>query len=254
MAATEIVPSKDIREESNRDQITRIYNVDTGDPDAAIVQGPVEGALYPGTSYTRVSTKHVKPIAGNMCELRVVYERHPELPMSPGDAGLAFFDSTAQTEHIVFDRNGVLISSDEGLPEGVDVYRPQFVHSETWWFTTVTNAYVETLYTYTATINKYPWKLWPARSMIFLGATGRREGIEKWRVDYRFMYRPTQPIYDENGNIIGTAGGWDYVWNKWKKEPGFNADLTTSLKLKILETNVSPVYPDTRFVNLGIGF
>jgi len=252
MAVQEVVPSKDFREERNALGVTRIYIVNTGNPDAARIQGPAIGAAYPGQPSLLVSNKHTRPIAGNKCELRVVYEYRPVPDADVGDTGLTGFDSTAQTSHIVFDLDGRVISSGTEI-EGVDVYRPNFIHTEDWLWDEVTGGYMGRLYAQTATINKYPWKLWPARSMMFLGAVGRQEGIGKWRVSYRFMYRPTQNIYDADGNVTATAGGWDYIKNRWTRQTGNDDDGNKRMVMVVDSTVVHRTYPDTRFSLLLIG-
>ena len=252
MAIQEIVPSKDWREERNTAGVTRIYIVNTGNPDAARIQGPAIGTAYPGQPSLLVSNKHTRPISGNKCELRVVYEYRPVPDADVGDTGLTGFDSTAQTNHIVFDLDGRVISSGTEI-EGVDVYRPNFIHTEDWQRANVTSGYVQLLYTYTSTINKYPWKWWPARSMLFLGAVGRHDGIDKWSVSYRFMYRPPQYLYDADGHVIGTADGWDYIKNRWIRQTETDPDGNKRMVMVVDSTVVHRVYPDTRFSLLGIG-
>lgn len=255
----EIVPSREWRRERNRESVTCVFHVRTGYGQIAInnhygARTLHVGETYPGKTWLRISNKHAKVLSGNKCELRVIYDWHPEEvgTVKQGETktkSVTEFDTTAQTHHITIDLDGAIIG---GNLEGVDAYRPGFIHAETWYWRTITNAYVTTLYQMTATINKLNWKLWGARSLLFLGAIGRREGYENWRVDYRFMYAPDQPLY-RKGIFVGWADGWDYVWNDYTIEEALDVDALRHMVYQQQENHEARVYPDSTFANLLIG-
>lgn len=247
MAIKELRQSREWVEERNRRMVTRVYDVDTGYANLAVLEGPAIGNLFPGSTYLRVSSKHASPIGHGHSELRIVYEWHAQDNQNV-NANVQEFDTTAQTTHLTVDANGNPIG---GNLEGVDVFRPNWIHKETWWFNAVTNAYVTTLYGATGTINLFAWKLWAAYTMLFLGAVGRRMGVQKWRVDYTFMFRPVQTLF-AGGVPVGFTSGWDYVWNDFAIVEGAGADAGKLIYVQG-DNHIATVYATSPFVNIGIG-
>jgi hypothetical protein len=137
--------------------------------------------------------------------------------------------------------------------EGVDITFPQLVFSETHYFRPghVSQSFKVTLARKTGTINKYSFRGFDPGEVLFLGASGRRQGNKSsdlWEVEYKFAAAANITNKDVgNGIIITSARGWDFIWMEYESQVN-----TTSL-LKIPKAAyVEQVYEESDFGALGI--
>ncbi len=245
-----IIPTNDLRLELNRETRIAIYDVRTFNEDIARTSVPNTqiGNPWPGRTYLVVDNVHAFPISGEIFRLVVNYTYRPEPPADVGDS-FASFDSTAQTGHVDLDLNGNVIGANI---EGADVFGPHFVHQETHWRLTVTNAYAKIVEGLSPTLNDVPWKIFAARSLLFLGAVVTEESATKWRLDYSFLGRRQIKLFT-GGIHVGNTSGWDHVWNTTVIEEQADADGLTDFIYSQGVNHVGPVIPDGDFSTLGIG-
>ncbi len=237
-----------------------------------VVRGTIDGRLaadfvrasepntYPGLLWPLKTVRgDVDPDSVDHCIVTMAYELVPNAP--PGGDGIpehSFrFDSGAQSEHLTFAMRQWQNNYGTGAAhnrigqelEGADVYRPTFTYEQQHLWDGVTAAYLSTLYAMTATVNRLAWKIWPRRSLLFMGATGEEQRNGQVNVIYRFLYRPPTPLYTEGSVLYGYAYGWDFTWNTWYEI--VNAE--DRRERRQLDNMIAQVYEETDFANLGIG-
>lgn len=268
--------------ESDRDRDqrrhVRIYTVPVDDPEEAETYGPSIGASYNGME---VENKHGERIAENVCLLTIEYlydagadsggqsEGGINLDRSNGTTHKSF-DTSAQTEHIERAVNGqtkyeggcndplvvgdLIGVVDKDTIEGTDRYFPAFNWEITkyWSDADMTDAYMNTLYRLTATVNSNPFYMFDEKEALFLGAVGRQVKTNKWEVTYRFAgQRTTFHSIDLCGTATGiTKQGWDYLW--FRKKPEYDP-ATRQVSIKVISVYVMQTYDSRDFALLDIG-
>jgi len=169
------------------------------------------------------------------------------------------------------DRKGAINVNGDRV-DGVDIVEPALSWTETYDVPSayVTSAYIKTAASLTGTVNMYPFRLFSAGEVLFLGLSGSQEsdtqkGNGPWSLSYKFVASPNAgTTYDINGNpvtgtipartvgsITGIAkAGHDYMWINYQQEANSS---TSQLYAKPIEVYVDKVYRDGDFSYLGIG-
>ena len=245
---------------------TREYTVDTADEAAATAACPAKGSIVDGLYVVDTAAKRV---GENRCTVMV--ELAAKRPASGGEpvqrevgGSIMTFDTAATTDHIIraFSQTkyggandadvGNLIGVTDDDILGTDIYVPTFTRVETHFFApaAITDAYVDTLYRLTATINDGVWRIFGAREALFLGAQGRPESTDRYEVTYTFLGSPTKVLtIDINGTPTAvTKPGWDYLWFRVKKAVAAKQPTYT-----VRAAYVSRVLEEATFTDLGIG-
>lgn len=274
--------------EGNR-VVPREYAVATDNPEVAETYGPAIGSYANGVW---VTDKMARRVGQDRCILTVTYARYWPESNAPirntGSAGTAptqtvlvpevAFDTSAQTEHVIrtmigqtpypADVNvnlkdpiksfGNLIGvEDLDTINGVDRYWPGLTYEVTRQRTSCSDAYIQTLYALTATVNDAPWKIYAAGEALFLGATGRQRTAghsTRWDVTYRFLGSKNKSVDVTLAGIVGALaiakGGWEYMWFRTKKQ---YTKATKTLNVVVVRAVVTRLYESSDFTDLGLG-
>ncbi len=189
----------------------------------------------------------------------------PRKPRESGDSSFAF-DVSTTTVHVTqslstiaryaipgrdaHDFGGAIGVSTDGTIEGVDVLAPQFAYTEehTLPNNLVTPEYVGRLHRATGKINDANFKHFRPYECLFLGASGRKNTDEQWRVTFSFLGSPTLEGI-QVGDIVGIKkDGWDVLWVLYEE-----AVQDGLLVKRPVEAFVEQVYLPFDFSELGIG-
>lgn len=169
-------------------------------------------------------------------------------------------DPTTATDH------GLQIGvTPDGEVEGVDIVVPKFEFSETHYrpLASVNNAYALTLMGMTGAVNRTPFRQFPAKSVLFLGASGGiRPAEQDWEMTYSFAVSPNASL--TVAKLLGdaalpygqnqiTKAGHDYLWMAYRKELGEQTQEFGRVTVRPIAAYVATVYPDADFAALGIG-
>ena len=135
---------------------------------------------------------------------------------------------------------------------GVDIHVPVFQFSETHYFrdATVTNAFKRAIMVATSHVNSGTFRGHAAGEVLFLGASGQRQGDDTddlWEISYRFMGQENKTGLSV-GDITGIAKkGWQYLWIKYAE----STDESQLIKPPVA-AYVERVYYSADFSTLGI--
>jgi len=139
----------------------------------------------------------------------------------------------------------------DGKPEGTDIHMPIFNLRVEGILpaTTVTAAYIRTLFELTATTNDAPFCGYQAGELLLLGVSGSRRSDEDWRLQFAFAGSPdTQNL--AVGDIQGIAKkGWEYLWAYYEQAEDAAAKVIT---VKPMAAYVEQLYLEKAFTRLGI--
>lgn len=137
---------------------------------------------------------------------------------------------------------------------GVDIVTTQFQWSETYWFApaAVDTTYKTTLSAIVGTVNLAAFRGYPAGELLFLGATGTKQGNGYWQITFKFA-RERNATGLSVGTITGISKtGWQYMWVRYEDAvdgTGANKALVKKAKAVYVET----VYMSWDWTGLGIG-
>ena len=149
----------------------------------------------------------------------------PTDPMGPQYG----FDTTGQTVHITQSLETVAsgfavplagapdhqraIGVDKDKVNGVDVTAPKLEWTCTATRAICTFAYVNAIGTLTGKTNAEAFYGFPAKSVLYLGATGQYGQDQRWTVTHKFAYSANKVnVNVGNGIVVGPKNGWDYLW------------------------------------------
>jgi hypothetical protein len=178
------------------------------------------------------------------------------------------FNSGGGTQHFIVSREtlgsfsasgsapnfGQLIGvSEDSTPTGADVFVPVHEFEITRAFSdgSITQAYENLLAELTYTTNSSSFRSYPAKSVLFMGATGSQRGDGLWEVTFKFAAQSQRDvsIATEDGTInVGNVNGWDLVWVYYKRQTlagGAKGDVPQS-------AYVERMYDSSSFGLLGI--
>jgi hypothetical protein len=139
----------------------------------------------------------------------------------------------------------------EDRVEGVDITVPvyNFGKSISLPAATVDATFRLNVYNLTGKVNSLSFLGFAAGEVLFLGATGRKRGRDKWRIDYRFAASPNAAALQVGGvsSFTVAKAGWDYLWVR------FDDSLDASRVIKIpTAAYVERVYPRADLNALGL--
>jgi hypothetical protein len=137
---------------------------------------------------------------------------------------------------------------------GVDIVTTQYQWSETYWFSdaAVTTAYKTDISSVVGTVNDATFRGFPAGEVLFLGASGSKQGNGYWQITFKFA-RERNVTGLTVGAITGIAKtGWQYMWVRYEDAvagTGADKSLVKTAKAVYVET----VYMSWDFDYLDIG-
>lgn len=148
------------------------------------------------------------------------------------------------------------INFDGESVNGVDITIPQYQWSETFWFSPdlVTETYKQTLAYLTGKVNIASFRGYAAGEVLFLGASGTRQGNSYWQITFKFAMQPNQTSISIGGGdiVVATKKGWQYLWVRY--EDGIaGTGVNKALFKKARFAYVEDVYMQTTFDGIGIG-
>lgn len=130
----------------------------------------------------------------------------------------------------------------EDRVEGTDITVPvyNFGKAITVDAATVNATFRANVYNLTGKVNSLSFQGFAAGEVLFLGASARKRGLEKWRIEYRFAASPNAAALQIGGTASFTVAkqGWDLLWVR------FDDSLDSSRLVKIpTAAYVERVYP-----------
>lgn len=139
----------------------------------------------------------------------------------------------------------------ENRVEGADVTVPvfQFGKSVTVAAINVDPAFKNGIFQLTGCVNSQSFQGYAAGEVLFLGASGRRRGLDRWRIDYQFAASPNIVGAQVGGSSTFTISklGWDFLWVR------FDDDLDSNRVVKIpTAAYIERVYKFADLNDLGI--
>lgn len=133
---------------------------------------------------------------------------------------------------------------------GVDIVIPQYQWAETFWFdpALVTNEYRRILANRTSTVNASAFRGYDAGEVMFLGASGSKQGNGWWQITFKFA-RERNRTGLQIGAITGISKtGWQYMWVRYEDDVADN-----SLIKKPKAVHVETLYTPYEWDSMGIG-
>jgi hypothetical protein len=110
----------------------------------------------------------------------------------------------------------------------------------------------ESLSAIVGTVNDATFRNFAAGEVLFLGASGTKQGNGWWQITFKFA-RERNATGLSVGAITGIAkGGWQYLWVRYEDDVG-GAGANTALIKKAKAAYVETVYMSWSFSGLGIG-
>lgn len=148
---------------------------------------------------------------------------------------------------------GAIGVDNDGSIAGVDVTMPVFNFTETHTLAAsrVTTAYKKKVAALTGTVNSSSFRGFDAGEVLFIGASGSRNGnksSDPWEVTFRFAVSPNKTGLSVGGIKSIQKKGWDYLWVRYA-----DSVSGTSLIKSPVAAYVEKVYESADFSNLGLG-
>lgn len=117
---------------------------------------------------------------------------------------------------------GINVDAD-GNVNGVDVPCPSMEFAETHYFrpSKVTTGYKKTIANLTGCINNARFRGFEAGEVMFLGASGSRNGDNRdddWTITFKFAVKSNESQIQIGDYTIPSVRGWDYVWAQFQTE------------------------------------
>ena len=100
------------------------------------------------------------------------------------------------------------------------------------------------------TVNDAPFRGYKKGEVLFKGASGSKNGIEKWTFTFNFEAIPNETNLNVNGYVIPEKLGWDYVSVRYAKALNKQKD---GIIAQALNVDVHQMYRNSNFADLGIG-
>lgn len=197
-----------------------------------------------------------------------------ESDLEPQAGQTESFDTTGGQVHLTFGlavvsqggefspKMGAAINYDGEKVQGVDITSPAYrytfrvkkLDSE------VTDAYQETLFDLTGTVNSSPVKWFLQRDLLFRGAIGSktRENAkdasgndieDEWEITYHFDGRKTETNFDVGDFTVALKAGWDYVTLVFED---VDDSATKTIVRKVKSFAVLRLFEEADFNQLGI--
>lgn len=181
------------------------------------------------------------------------------------DAESSFsFDTSGGTKHLTHSLDTVKKSS--GAPQtnqaigfdgtnvqGVDVTMPVYNFSETHFFkkSKVSTSFKKKIMELTGKVNNSSFKGFSKGQVLFLGASGSRNGESSddlWQITFKFAVSPNQSGIKVGNISVGSKQGWQYLWVRYGKDSDGK-----NITAKPIGAYVQQVYEYGNLKGLGIG-
>lgn len=185
------------------------------------------------------------------------------------------FNSSGGTAHIVVSRQttgfyrigassgapsfGQIIGArEDGTPEGCDIFVPVHEFEVTRAFTDgdITHAYENTIAAITYTTNSNTFRLFPAKTVLFMGAGGGQRGDGIWEMTFKFaagIDRVNVPIIGPDGTItVSSVKAWEVLWAYYVKKKLLAGTPDATLGDSPIYAYTERVYDSSDFLSLGI--
>ena len=209
----------------------------------------------------------------NDFEGRVVYAT-PGLTFATRETGESTyqFDTTGGgTTHIDLSREtmaaygvnanvndyGRLIGVDQeaGKPKGANVPLRDYAWSETHYLANhvVDNAYKQTLFNLTTTVNNATFKGFLAGTTLFVGARGGQRGREDWEITFLFHSKPTVTLEAFEDVPEFTAEGWWEIWHDYERFVLNEGTSSARWGVRRVRSYCERVLDYSDFAGIGIG-
>lgn len=231
---------------------------------AAISSVPTSTVIN-GTTVPRTSIAITERLNASTWKVKATFaQTDPSSPDSITLENSYSFDTGGGSQHITQSREtksstgpqaadlGGAINFDGENVGGVDIVVPSYTWSETYWFSDayVTTLYKTTLAALTGSINAGTFRGFPAGDVLFMGASGTKQGNGWWQITFKFSYSPTMINIAVGAITVPSKRGWDYLWVRY----GDDVDATAKIRIKKpVAAYVERVYPEGNFSGIGIG-
>jgi len=150
------------------------------------------------------------------------------------------------------DCKNVIGDQGDGNPEGVDIHVPAFNYHLTTVLdpTFVTDAYIQTLFHLTGTVNNAPYRIFAAGECLFLGAVLTRRSTQPW-VEAAYSFVGSRNITGlQIGDIKNIVKkGHEYLWVRYQQKEDW---VSARIISEPVYAYVQKVYPETDFSLLGV--
>ena len=241
-------------------------------------QSPTRERQYYAEGYDDEEDVIAAVIAASPSDINGLIRRSVEVSPIDGDKWYAIvkydawisesefiFDTTGGTQHITMSLetinrynpageaavdHGGAIGVDVDSVKGCDIVVPALAFSERHKLDqgTVTGAYKLALAGLTGKVNNGSFKGFSAGEVLFMGASGRLVGNEKWDIEYRFVANPNITGLTM-GTITGIAKkGHEYLWVEFVDDDSADNPIK-----KPRQVNIARDYQSANFAGIGIG-
>jgi len=243
-----------------------------GTDDAAAARGALLSeapASYGGIPLLDAEVDEIAGAEGFSGRVNYGYSGGGSSPPDPGDSSFTF-DTGGGSQHITHsletvnkyappdetapDHQGAIGVTENGV-EGVDITIPTYRWSEkhTRAAADVTQAYKLALAALTGQVNAAGFRGFAAGEVVFLGASGSRQGDDEddpWDIVFNFARNPNKTGLTV-GPITGIAKkGWEYLWVLYREEEDTDAKRIVQ---RPIAAYVEQVYEGGSFDGMGIG-
>ena len=149
------------------------------------------------------------------------------------------------------------IIGDQGIPnqppEGVEVYEPTHVESETHYFdqSLITLAYKQQVKRLIGKVNNSFFKGHAAGEVLLTAVSGSQRGYDDWEVSYHWSVRENQMNVTSADITVDEKKGWEYIWPRYILEedengaPCLSQQIRYLVKAKVFRTD------DLSLLNIG---
>ena len=86
----------------------------------------------------------------------------------------------------------------------------------------ITQSYYRQLCVLAGSVNSEAFLGFPPGELIFLGASGSRQGAGLWRITYRFGFLPNETDVAVGDLTVLTKNGWDLLWVYYSQQEHFD--------------------------------
>ena len=138
---------------------------------------------------------------------------------------------------------------------GVDIVVPQFQWAETYWYppTFVTEPFKQGIANATGKVNSDTCKGYPPGSVLFLGASGSKQGNGWWQIVWKFAYQENRTNFTIGDITVASKQGWQYMWIRYEDEvSGTGAQKSLIKKAKYVY--IEDVYKPYPLASITSGF
>jgi hypothetical protein len=151
---------------------------------------PAYLSVHPLISGIYVVQREVENHGPNSCLATITYSDNWRNTLTTDGASQLSVDMMGQTakRYVGIDGTTAIgqVDPNSAQPEGVDVYIPHLRLT----YEQKQSTLDSNIYSLTGYVNNATYKGFAARTLLFLGATARKEQGGSWRVTYQFLYDP----------------------------------------------------------------